>query len=157
MSIIHLNLDDLGLRGGQRHICVHALDIAPIVFGGVSYEVIVPDGMTVTVHRVAGGYLVQVEMNAKVFGPCWRCLKDAGVDVHAAEEEFVPTAAGGWAESESSPFVNDMVVDLPGLSREALVLALPARVLCTSECKGLCPQCGADLNEGECECRPLEI
>ena len=94
---MRLNLDDLCLRGGQRHVCTYTMDIAPVMLGGVKYEVVVPDGVTVTVDRVAGGYLVRWICAAKVFGPCSRCLRETGVEVLAEEEEFVPTAAGGWA------------------------------------------------------------
>jgi uncharacterized protein len=38
--------------------------------------------------------------------------------------------------------------------REALLLRAPHFPLCSSECKGLCPQCGRNLNEGPCTCRP---
>ena len=154
---MRLSLDDLGLRGGQRHVCTYAMDVAPLTFGGARYDVVMPEGVTVSVDRIAGGYLVRLDLTAKVYGPCSRCLKETAVEVVAEQEEFVPTAAGGWVESESSPFVQDMVVDVSGLSREALVLGMPGRVLCSEDCKGLCVQCGADLNQGECGCQPLEI
>jgi uncharacterized protein len=154
---MRLNLDDLSLRAGQRHVFTYSVDIAPVVLGGVEYEVMAADGVAVSVERVAGGYLVQLDLAARAMGPCMRCLKATQLGVTAEEEEFVPTAAGGWVESESSPFVEGMIVDVSALSREALVLAMPDRVLCSIDCKGLCAQCGLDLNEGECECEPLEI
>ena len=154
---MRLNLEDLGLRGGQCHVCTYTIGIAPVTLGGANYEVVVPEGVTVSVDRIAGGYLVHLEMSARVFGPCARCLRETGIQVVAEEEEFVPTTAGGWAESESSPFVAHMLVDLSGLSREALVLAMPERVLCSQECKGLCAQCGTDLNASQCGCEALEI
>ena len=41
--------------------------------------------------------------------------------------------------------------------REQILLAVPLRVLCIEECKGLCPHCGKNLNEGQCSCaEPLE-
>jgi uncharacterized protein len=45
-------------------------------------------------------------------------------------------------------------VDLEPLIREALLLALPLTPLCRAECEGICPTCGADLNEGSCGCPP---
>jgi len=44
-------------------------------------------------------------------------------------------------------------IDISGQVREALLLALPMRLLCREDCRGLCPECGADLNEGPCDCR----
>ena len=48
-------------------------------------------------------------------------------------------------------------VDLDELAREQILLALPTRTLCREECKGLCLDCGANLNAGECECARKEI
>ena len=45
-------------------------------------------------------------------------------------------------------------IELDDLVREELLLALPVNVLCREDCKGLCPQCGQDLNLGSCECEP---
>lgn len=49
--------------------------------------------------------------------------------------------------------VEDMHFDLDELLREDILLSLPTKVLCKSDCKGLCPMCGADLNNGPCGCK----
>ena len=43
-------------------------------------------------------------------------------------------------------------IDLRESIQEQIVMMLPQRPLCSESCKGLCPQCGADLNQGECDC-----
>lgn len=45
-------------------------------------------------------------------------------------------------------------VDLTSNIREDIILELPQRALCRPDCKGLCPNCGRDLNEGSCQCKP---
>jgi uncharacterized protein len=45
------------------------------------------------------------------------------------------------------------VIDLTQVVDEQVALALPMKILCNEECKGLCPRCGIDLNRGECKCR----
>ena len=45
-------------------------------------------------------------------------------------------------------------VDLTENLREDIILALPQRALCQTDCQGLCPVCGKDLNEGVCRCNP---
>lgn len=156
---MRLNLNDLSLRGGQRHTCTYSVDVAPVMLGGARFDVVVPEGVDVNIERIAGGFLVDLDLTATVCGPCARCLREVCCEVRAEQEEFVPAAAGGWADSESeaSPFVEEMMVDLAGLTREAVVLSMPDRMLCTEGCKGLCPQCGRNLNEGECSCEPLEL
>ncbi len=149
---MHLNLDELALRGGQHYERVFALEVEPIVLGGASFQVSVPEGVCVMVDRVSGGYLVKVALTARVYGPCMRCLKDTRLEIAAEQEEFAPTAGGQWDPAELSEFINDLVVDVDALAREAVVLALPLQPLCSDDCRGLCPHCGADLNLGPCGC-----
>jgi uncharacterized protein len=44
------------------------------------------------------------------------------------------------------------MLDVASLLWQHLLLELPVKVLCAASCKGICPTCGADLNEGECAC-----
>jgi len=44
-------------------------------------------------------------------------------------------------------------VDLTAQMREDIILELPQRALCAEDCKGLCPHCGKDLNQGPCRCK----
>lgn len=152
-----VDLNDLSLRTGERYERTYPLDMEPVSLGGVAYQALLPDGVTVTVDRVAGGFLVAVSAVARVYGPCARCLAETVVEVRAEQQEFTPTARDGWEGSELSAFIDDLVVDVSGLVREAVVLALPEQLVCSAECKGLCPQCGQDLNKGECSCDRSQV
>ena len=46
-----------------------------------------------------------------------------------------------------------MKLDIERLTLEDIYFALPSKVLCDDDCKGLCSKCGANLNEGPCECK----
>lgn len=154
---MHLNLVELALRGGQHYERSVALEIEPVRLGGASFQVSLPEGVSLSVDRVAGGYLVKVALEASVYGPCLRCLKETRFDIHAEQQEFAPTTQDAWDESELSQFITNLVVDVDALAREALVLALPFQPLCDEECKGLCPQCGADLNREVCRCQEDDL
>ena len=71
------------------------------------------------------------------------------------EHERPPTV--GEEDEETYPLRGEML-DLQPLVRDALLLELPLAPLCNEECKGLCPACGADLNDGPCSCdtRPAD-
>jgi uncharacterized protein len=73
-----------------------------------------------------------------------RCMADArpvvGVDAREVDQP-------GEGEELHSPYLEDGTLELADWARDALVLALPAKVLCTEECRGLCAVCGADLNK----------
>ena len=49
-------------------------------------------------------------------------------------------------------YYSDEYIDLSDDFRESLLLELPARILCSEDCRGLCPHCGQNLNEGRCNC-----
>jgi len=67
-------------------------------------------------------------------------------DVEAEEGAEVPAE-----DLDLFPYEDDFV-DLEPLFREQFVLAVPYAPLCKEDCKGLCPQCGTDLNTGTCTC-----
>ncbi|HEY5529652.1 MAG TPA: DUF177 domain-containing protein [Thermoleophilia bacterium] len=156
-SSAYLDLRDLTLRGGEHFERDYPLEMAPIILGGQRYDVLLPEGVTVTVDRVAGGSLVAVSTDATVYGPCSRCLREVVFKLRAEEQEFVPTSKEGWDVADLSAFVDDMVVDVSGIAQEAVVLGLPTLIVCREECPGLCSVCGKDLNEGPCGCPPLEL
>jgi uncharacterized protein len=43
-------------------------------------------------------------------------------------------------------------IDVDEIVKEQILLAVPTRMLCRDECKGICPQCGIDKNTGDCQC-----
>jgi uncharacterized protein len=73
-----------------------------------------------------------------------RCLGDAEpmTQVDAREIHQV----GVDDEELASPYVEGEELDLHRWAHDAFALALPAQVLCRPDCRGLCPECGADLN-----------
>ena len=95
--------------------------------------------------------------------PCSRCLEGFELDVDAPFElRYQPKDPGavaadggerelGEADLASAFYENDEV-DLGQLMTEQFYLALPMKALCRDECRGLCSQCGANLNRGQCGC-----
>ena len=51
----------------------------------------------------------------------------------------------------------DVHLDLGPEVREDFLLSIPMHAVCRPDCKGLCPQCGANWNEGPCDCREEQI
>ena len=93
---------------------------------------------------------------------CARCLEEfelplsatfAALYVPATAEDMVSSRAHR-AESESQRvmYYSGGVVDLTEQILEALSLAVPMKPLCRPDCKGLCANCGKNLNEGSCGC-----
>lgn len=83
-------------------------------------------------------------------GPCRRCLGPVRGELSVDVQELFEARP---REGESYPLHHDRV-DLEPLAREALTLDLPLAPLCSTDCRGLCSTCGADLNLGDCGCPP---
>jgi uncharacterized protein len=151
---LSVDLREYPLKPGGKSERTYDLEIAPLTLGGQRIEVLVDDGVTLVVERVAGGFLVTVRLVATIYGPCFRCLCELGKVTSAEEQEFVPLHEEDYGETELSPFVDDLVVDVAGMAREALILSLPEKLLCRDDCPGLCPVCGQNLGKGRCGCAP---
>ncbi|MBC8161405.1 MAG: DUF177 domain-containing protein [Roseiflexaceae bacterium] len=110
--------------------------------------------------RTASGVLADVQAHSKVDTQCIRCLTAVQPPVQIVfRDEFhsVVEVTTGYAlpkPDEDDPyFISEShLVDLGGAIREYGLIEMPMRPLCREDCKGLCPNCGADLNEGPCDC-----
>ena len=99
-------------------------------------------------------------LHAKIKTACDRCLQPVNLSIAAEfKERFVPAVS--WrAEQQHELQEEDLnlavfdgeAIELDDLVREEILLAVPAHVLCREDCKGLCPVCGIDRNQGSCQC-----
>ena len=93
------------------------------------------------VEDAEGCFVVRGRMECKKSFTCDRCLTRAATNqAHEFEEEFDKSLA------------IDEVLDVTELLRDVLLAGQPMKNLCKADCKGLCPSCGANLNDGECGC-----
>ena len=111
------------------------------------------------VARVEGGHSLSARLSWKGKLECSRCL--APYDF-SDDEEFslllyqrAPVAEGelSLAKDElDAYFYDDPVVSVAPIVEERIQIALPIKPLCREDCRGLCPQCGADRNVSPCSC-----
>jgi len=102
--------------------------------------------------RVQGGLLVRGTVESQLMLECVRCLDSRVFDV-ALDVEETFRLSGTDPKPDGSPTVgDDGWLDLTPLLREQAWLAIPMKPLCRSDCEGLCPQCGANLNPKSCAC-----
>jgi uncharacterized protein len=100
--------------------------------------------------RTREGLLLQAELQGEVDYNCVLCLSPFLVDVKTSFEEL-------YVFSQRSQDDLDLVIpedgyiDLGEIFREYLLLEIPINAVCKPDCKGLCPQCGQNLNEKACE------
>ena len=80
---------------------------------------------------------------------CSRCLAPIRKELcFEIKERFAHT---GREDEETETFTGDQI-DLADFVKRGIIGELPMKALCREDCKGLCPVCGKDLNEGDCGC-----
>ena len=87
--------------------------------------------------------------------PCDKCLKDVPtefdinfeqeIDMQASKEDRIK-------DLDEINYVTGCSLDVEQLVHNEILIHWPLRVLCKEDCRGICPKCGKDLNEGSCEC-----
>jgi uncharacterized protein len=141
-----LDLASFDLRPGGGTTVDAEVAVAPIRMGGQDYGVGAAGSVQarLDVSRTISGYAFRLRFGAPLEGPCMRCLTDARpvIEVDTREVE-----QPGDAEDLHTPYLdNEGRLELREWVRDALMLALPSRLLCREDCRGLCPVCGIDLN-----------
>ena len=125
----------------------------------------IPEGCRVSVEAqwIEPSLLsVKISLSFRILGACARCLREAslaisdellylyqlsglelGTDTRLSSDEgFMPVEVEFFGRT----------LDVADQVRESLFLLLPQKALCREDCAGLCPVCGADLNDGACGC-----
>lgn len=137
------------LSGGTDRLTFDYTLPAPEAFGGIEF----PEEVRVAGHvrNQAGFMTLQAEAAVPYRTSCARCMKEvAGVFRHA----FTRTLATKLENPDDDEYlvIKEGHVDIDTSLLEDLVLNLDFVYLCKEDCKGLCPKCGIDLNEGTCDC-----
>ena len=114
---------------------------------GISYDVVLT--------HAGDGVLATGIVRARAAGACDRCLESATFDIAGEIEEYFLFEEPEDPEEFEDGFElvgPERTIDLSGAISDAVVMDTPFVLLCRPDCAGLCPQCGANLNEGDCGC-----
>ena len=102
--------------------------------------------------------LVESQLSCKVsyVGVCDRCLKETVKDYTVEINRTIVVSLEN-EENDDIAVVPDMQLDLDDFCYPDIVMSLPTKLLCKDSCKGLCPICGKNLNDGDCGCIVKEV
>ena len=103
----------------------------------------------IRMSRTAAGILVQGKLEVGITGECYRCLDAVTENVTVPVEELYAYPASSTSEFS---ILEDAILDLAPLLRAEVMIASTNGVLCREDCKGLCPECGTNLNHTTCNC-----
>lgn len=103
-----------------------------------------------------------LELNAVCTGivkvHCARCMKELDQDVNFKVKEFFVQSDGeNDDDNEDVVFFEGYNIDVKDIVVNHFLMNVSGKYLCSEDCKGLCPKCGADLNLGDCGCKNDDI
>lgn len=104
--------------------------------------------------------VLSCDVEAKAQLICDRCNKEFDKDIHHYFKMIYMVEKGEITEEDTNIHYlssDQDKIDLSKDVKELTLLALPMKHLCDENCKGLCPKCGKDLNEGTCDCKVDEV
>ncbi len=145
------------LIGGDREIEIKTdLDFSEEEYGG---EKLFPTPVSVVgkVFNKADVTSLQITCTVSVEKPCDRCGKLATHDLIVPIERVLVRELAGEEDDETYLILPDEKLDLTEFCLSEIYLALPMKHLCSEDCKGICPTCGKNLNQGSCGCETKSI
>jgi DUF177 domain-containing protein len=127
------------------------------------YEIVAPVELEFDIHKDKDKFRLVGRVRTELELSCSRCLEPFRFPIDGAfDQRYLPaTEAVADVEHEvedddlETSYYSEDHIDLNELMREQFYLALPMKPLCLEDCKGLCAQCGTNLNTGMCDCAPI--
>jgi uncharacterized protein len=139
------DLRKLRLRSGDQARERVEIELEPLVLGGQAYQPQPNAALAeLMVTRASSGTVLELALDVSLEGPCFRCLTEAELPLSLRLREYEATKPEG--DEEQTEYLEDDRLDLSAWTHDAIVLALPDKILCRPDCAGLCPVCGKDLN-----------
>jgi DUF177 domain-containing protein len=158
---VKLRIDDITAEGREVSFAEPEQEINRTLARGLSHEYFIkaPLQVSLSYYRAGTEIFLSGTLEATTTASCSRCAEEFDLPSHRSfRYVLAPKVMSGdndfalKAEDLEFSFYQGDEVDLTPLIREQALLALAERPLCREECRGLCPQCGANLNQGDCGC-----
>jgi len=123
-----------------------------------------PVHVSLHINHTEGQYIIRGQVATKARTKCVKCLVPFGLAVNeevnwVAQAVSNPEVVAKEEELEDFWFIEkgESQLDITSRVREAILICLPDHPVCRKDCRGLCAQCGENLNQGPCGCANVEI
>ena len=138
---------------GEKISFQFSMDLSCVEFGGCC-PVAEPVVVTGSVRNMAGVLILEGKAETTLHTFCDRCGKALVLPKTVTFEHMLAQELENEDEADDEIILlQDGEVDVEDLARTAFILGMDTKTLCSEDCKGLCPICGADLNLGSCTCK----
>ena len=150
-----INLTDVFTSEGKdrRESLIYEPDI--FSYMGNDYKILDKSPADMIFSNVGTGkVLIKGSIKLVLEVPCDRCLQmiEQPLDVKFEQEVFSPEADQQMYDQDEQDFMLGYELDTEAFLNSEILVNMPVKILCKPDCKGICKQCGHNLNEGECGC-----
>lgn len=130
-----------------------SVDLSDLQYGA-NHPVTEPVEASGTVRNTAGVLVMSGSIKTCLHGVCDRCAAEFSREVeYPIQAVLVEELANEENEDEWVFPLEGESADLQDIVRTVFVLNMESKLLCKPDCKGLCCQCGKNLNDGPCSCQ----
>lgn len=167
---MELSVTEIKEQGANLQVEESAMDFPVLAQLAKDEGYVFPESLTVALSAYVVGGIVELsgQLTVKVEIPCGRCLAPT---LHTLKSDFaqsyvneLPQVSGEdgeeielSAEEMGLELIDGDVIDLTDEIQQQVVLLLPTHPLCSQQCKGLCIECGVDLNKEKCQCADKKV
>lgn len=155
MSELWIALQDIPAEGREFHFTDQSLWTGPMNEFSVPAKVGREFEANMVIIPQDDGYLVSGSFQGSILLPCGRCIEEFELPVEGEFDSFEEHAKAGEVledECRLRMTAGQPEFDAAGFLWEQYLLALPENPVCSEDCKGLCPNCGINRNQGSCAC-----
>lgn len=143
--------------GDCQKVLRHNVDLSDLDFNGV-HAIEKPVEAVVKILSHAGVVDISLSVKFTYSALCDRCAAPVEREYSfVLERTLVREFSGDDFDDDRYILVEDAKLDIDELVNSEVILSLPSKFLCRDDCKGLCVQCGKNLNEGKCSCSQSKI
>ncbi len=146
-----IELDNLFNAGIKSIPLDYEFDFSSHEFNGV-FPFTTPVKLKGEITNSAGIVTVKAKISFTLEMSCDRCAANVKLPFEVDMDHGLVSSLNN-EENDDYILVEDMKLNIDELTSEDIYLALPSKILCKDDCKGVCAKCGADLNEGSCDCK----
>lgn len=153
---MQIHLSDISSSEGKVIKTQVTFEMDNITFQMGSFPVLAKEPVNLTITNT-GNKVVEVEGSTSITVgiPCDRCLTDTPVEIPlqiTRKIDMKLTDEERMNELDENSYLTGMDLDVDRLVYLEVLMSWPLKVLCKEDCKGMCSQCGKNLNDGPCEC-----
>nr|WP_296155638.1 DUF177 domain-containing protein [uncultured Blautia sp.] len=153
---MQIHLSDIADSEGKKIQITSELELEKISFQLGEFPILQKSPVELTIINTGDRVLeLEGQGNVTVGIPCDRCLEEVSVEIPYSIKrklDMKQSDCDRVKNLDENDYLTGMDLDVDRLVYLEVLMSWPLKVLCKDDCKGICSQCGKNLNEGSCEC-----